>query len=129
MYSSRWLTLFCCCRGPSRAPDVRHGLSEPIRPRGLPPAHIPRVPAVRPAIPGPRMSIPGYVPNIRTTVPAAVPCIPAVPTLAAAPLPHHPAAFGAPIFDPPHPPDVPRSHALPMSEREFYKMQQKMKSR
>lgn len=125
--------MVCYCRGPSRVPEVRHGLSDPIRPHGLPPEHIPRVPAVRPVIsgpshPGPRMNIPGFVPNIRTAVPAAVPHIPPVPTLVTAPLPRHP-AFGAPIFDPLHPADVPRSLTPPMSEREFYKMQQKLKSR
>lgn len=120
------------CRGPPRGPDVRHRLPEPIIPHGLPPEHVPRVPAVRPgmtgpSLPGPRMAVPGFVPGMHAAVPA-IPHIPPVPTLVSAPLPHHP-AFGAPMFDPLHPADVPRSLTPPMSEREFYKMQQKLKSR
>lgn len=118
-------------RAQPRLPGVRHGLSEPIIPHGLPPEHIPRVPAVRPGIsgpshPGPRTNIPGYVPSIRTTVPAAIPRIPPVPTLVPGPLPHHP-PFGARVFDPLRPADG--SLTPPMSEREFYKMQKKLKSR
>ncbi|KAM7448559.1 E3 ubiquitin-protein ligase rbbp6 [Porites harrisoni] len=33
-------------RGAPRVPDVRHGLPEPVIPHGLPPDHVPRVPAV-----------------------------------------------------------------------------------
>ncbi|XP_068674957.1 E3 ubiquitin-protein ligase RBBP6-like isoform X1 [Montipora foliosa] len=121
-------------RGHARVAEVRHGLSEPIMPRGLPPEHIPRIPAVRPGISGPshlgpRMSVPSYVPGIRPTLRATMPRLPHIPTVVRGSVPQHPAAFGAPIFDQLHPTDVPRPLTPPMSEREFYKMQKKLKSR
>ena len=121
-------------RGAPRVPDVRHGLPEPVIPHGLPPDHVPRVPAVRPNMPGPshlrpRINVPGYMPVMHAAIPApAVPHIPPVPTMVRPALPRHP-AFGAPVFDPLHPVDVSRSLTPPMSEREFYKMQKKLKSR
>ncbi|XP_067042946.1 E3 ubiquitin-protein ligase RBBP6-like [Acropora muricata] len=120
-------------RGQGR-PEVRHGLSEPVVPHGLPPERIPRVPAIRPNVSGashlgPRMSVPGFVPGVHPTHPAVIPRIPAVPTLVRGPVSHHPTAFAAPIFDPLRPTEVPRSLTPPMSEREFYKMQKKLKSR
>ena len=74
------------------------------------------------------MNVPGYVPNMRAAAPASMPHIPPVPTLLGAPLPRHP-AFRAPMFDPLYPADVSGSLTPPMSEREFYKMQKKLKSR
>lgn len=96
---------------------------------------MPRVPAVRPGMggPGPPIKVPNYVPGpiggMHAVPPAAaVPRIPPVPTLVGAPLPHHP-PFGPPMFDPlHHPADLPRSLTPPISEREFYKLQQKLKA-
>ena len=120
------------CRGPPRIP-------EPIIPHGLPPEHVPRVPAVRPGMggpphPGPRLKVPSYVPTsiggMHAVAPRpAIPRMPPVPTLVGAPPPHRP-PFGPPLFDPLHrPSDIPRSLTPPMSEREFYKIQKKLKSR
>lgn len=120
------------CRGPPRIP-------EPIIPHGLPPEHVPRVPAVRPGMggpphPRPPMKVPNYVPasigGMHAVAPRpAIPRMPPVPTLVGAPLPHRP-PFGPPMFDPlHHPSDIPRSLTPPMSEREFYKIQKKLKSR
>lgn len=121
------------CRGPPRVPEMRHGLSEPIRPHGLPPEHVPRVPAIRPGLsglrhPGPPPYLPPAIRGMHAAAPA-LPRMPPVPALVAAPLPRHP-AFGPPaMFDPLHPGDRPGSLTPPMSEREFYKMQKKLKTR
>ncbi|XP_027053177.1 E3 ubiquitin-protein ligase RBBP6-like isoform X2 [Pocillopora damicornis] len=120
-------------RGPPRVPEMRHGLSEPIRPHGLPPEHVPRVPAIRPGLsglrhPGPPPYLPPAIRGMHAAAPA-LPRMPPVPALVAAPLPRHP-AFGPPaMFDPLHPGDRPGSLTPPMSEREFYKMQKKLKTR
>lgn len=119
-------------RGPPRIP-------EPIIPHGLPPEHVPRVPAIRPGMggpphPGPPMKVPNYVPasigGMHAVVPRPpIPRMPPVPTLVGAPVPHRP-PFGPPMFDPlHHATDIPRSLTPPMSEREFYKIQKKLKSR